>query len=778
MEQVINIGVREIVEFLMRGGSIDSRFGGADRALEGTRIHRRLQKSEGENYRPEVFLSAERPCGDFILRISGRADGVLVDPEGAMIDEIKSTAVPAELIEENLHPGYWAQAMCYGFMYCVENQLDSIRLRLTYYQIETDDIVRFVRFHTFAELEAFFDDMVARFRRWAELRRDWTEARDGSIKTMQFPYPSYRKGQRRLAVSVYKAIRDEKTLFVQAPTGIGKTISALFPAVKAIGEGIAEKIFYLTAKTITRQVAESACKDMSDSGLRLKIATLTAKDKICFLEKRECNPEACKYAKGHYDRVNEALYNILRNGDIFDRDAIERYAEENTLCPYELSLDIAEWCDCIIADYNYVFDPQVYLRRFFASGQKHDYVFLIDEAHNLTDRAREMFSAGLAKSAFLQTRRLLDKKDKLRKVLSNINSEMLAMRKECGTEEILKKPEPGSDFIKLLFVFAAECEEWMKQHRGSENEEKLLELYFEVLSFLKIFELYDERYITLIETDGTEVLARLFCLDPSKLLGERMSQGRASVLFSATLTPLEYFRNVLGGDPDSLVQRAPSPFPRENLCLLIYDRINTRYRNRENTLQEIADTIAATAGVKTGNYIAYFPSYAYMHAVYNVFRENYPDIRTTIQSADMKEHEREEFLEQFCIGNGETLVGFCVLGGIFSEGIDLCGEKLIGAIIIGVGLPQISPVMDMIREYYDNKNGMGFAYAYMYPGMNKVLQAAGRVIRSEEDRGVVVLIDDRFTTKVYRDLMPEHWQGYLQVHNIDQLRRIVSEFWQ
>lgn len=777
MEQVINIGVREIVEFLMRGGSIDTRFGGVDRALEGSRIHRKLQKSEGDDYSSEVFLSLERSCGEFVLRVSGRADGVIIDSEGAMIDEIKSTGVPTEMIEENLHPGYWAQAKCYGYMYCVENQLDRIRVRLTYYQIETDEIIRFVRTYTYDELENFYSDMVERFRKWAELRSDWSEVRDRSIKALQFPYPSYRKGQRRLAVSIYKTIRDEKMLFAQAPTGIGKTISSLFPAVKAIGEGIAERIFYLTAKTITRQVAENACKEMCDTGLRLKAVTLTAKDKICFLEKRECNPEACQYAKGHYDRVNEALYKMLRNEDLFDRATIERYAEKNTLCPYELSLDIAEWCDCIIADYNYVFDPKVYLRRFFAMGERRDYVFLIDEAHNLTDRAREMFSAGLSKMAFLQMRRPLDKKDKLRKILSSLNSEMLAMRKECGTDRTLKKQEPDSEFLKHLYTFIAECEKWMNQHPNSEHEEALLTLYFEVLSFIKISELYDERYTTLIETDGTEVIIRLLCLDPSKLLRDRMSQGRASVLFSATLTPLEYFCSVLGGNSDSMIQRVSSPFPRENFCLIVNDRISTRYRDRERTLPDIADTIAATVEVKTGNYIVYFPSYAYMKSVYSVFCEKYPHIKTMIQSANMNEQEREEFLERFSIGNDETLVGFCVLGGIYSEGIDLQGDRLIGVIVVGVGLPQIAPVTDIIREYYDKKNRMGYAFAYMYPGMNKVLQAAGRVIRSEDDRGVVVLIDDRFSTKAYRDLMPEHWHGYSHVRSIEQLQQIVSDFW-
>ena len=370
MDKVISIGVRELVEFLMRSGSIDTRFGGADRALEGSRIHRKLQKAEGDNYKPEVALSLDRPCGDFILRVSGRADGVLLDTDGAMVDEIKSTAAPLEMISEDLHPVYWAQAMCYAYMYCIGNKLDTIRVRLTYYQIETEDIVRYIRSYSIDELDAFYSDLVEGYRKWSELQRDWNDIRDTSIKALQFPYPEYRRGQRQMAVSVYKAIRDYRMLFAQAPTGIGKTISTIFPAVKAIGEGIAERIFYLTAKTITRQVAENACRERRNGGLRLKTVTLTAKDKICFLEERKCNPEDCPYANGHFDRVNDVLYQMLQSEDSFDRETIERYAKIHTLCPFELGLDLTVWSDCVIADYNYVFDPQVYLRRFLQRDRR------------------------------------------------------------------------------------------------------------------------------------------------------------------------------------------------------------------------------------------------------------------------------------------------------------------------------------------------------------------------------------------------------------------------
>jgi len=777
MQNIVSISVRDLVEFLMRGGNIDNRFGGFDRALEGTRIHRRLQKAEGENYQAEVFLSLERDCGDFTLVVEGRADGILSDENGVMIDEIKSTGMPLELIDEAANPVHWAQAMCYGYIYCARNLLDSVRIRLTYYQIETDEIKRFERSMSFDELEAFMTGLIERYRRWADVQSDWTRTRDASIRELEFPYPSYRRGQRQLAVAVYKTVRDGGRLFSQAPTGIGKTISTLFPAVKAVGEGHAGKIFYLTAKTITRQVAESACEEMRDKGLRMKSVTLTAKDKICFLERRECNPEACPYAKGHYDRVNDVLYTMLQNEDVYNREVIERYAREYNVCPFELGLDLTLWSDCIIADYNYVFNPQAYLRRFFGAGRTYDYIFLIDEAHNLVDRAREMFSASLVKSDFYQIYKQLGKKDKLRKALSRINKEMLAMRKECGDARFMKKREPYKDFYKQLLAFTSECEAWMKIHPGSPLEEQLLNLYFDVMAFIRISEFYDERYITLVETQKNDVSLRLYCLDPSYLLGERMKMGKAAALFSATLTPLDYFVSVLGGDEEAKRLELPSPFPRENLCLVINDRISTKYKDRENSLLPVAEMIAQTAGVKKGNYIAYFPSYAYMKAVYGVFCESYPNIRTTVQQSDMDESERESFLMQFDGDNEETLVGFCVLGGIYAEGIDLTGDRLIGTIIVGVGLPQINTVQDILREYYDGVNGKGFAYAYRYPGMNKVLQAAGRVIRGETDRGIVVLIDDRFTSPQYLALLPEHWRGFKRVSDSGELCRCLNTFW-
>lgn len=776
MQNTMTLPVRELVEFVLRGGSIDNRFGGVDRMAEGSRIHRKLQKAAGDGYQAEVPLSLESVWGDLRIKVEGRADGLYTDEEGLVVDEIKTTGAPLEMITEDFNRLHWAQAMCYAYILCTQRGLEAIRVRLTYYQVDTDEIKRFIRGFSAGELTEFYQDLLERYRRWGESRQSWTGIRDASIKATVFPFPQYRPGQRRLAEAVYRTARDGGRLFCEAPTGIGKTISTLFPAVKAIGEGEAEKIFYLTAKTITRQVAENACRVMREEGLRLRTVTLTAKDKICFLEQRNCNPDACPYADGHFDRVNDALWEMLEREDVFTREVVETYACRHRLCPFELALDLTLWSDCIIADYNYVFDPQVYLRRFF-SGGKSPFVFLIDEAHNLVDRAREMYSAGLQKSAFLQLSRTLDKKDKLRRSLGRINTAMVAMRKECGEAGFLKRKEPYLEFHKQLTRTAADCEEWMQRHPHAPQEEQLLTLYFDILTFLKIVELYDERYITWVQTKGSEVVLRLFCLDPSYLLSKAMERGKASVLFSATLTPLDYFISVLGGDENSKRLTLTSPFPQENLCLLVSDRISTKYKDRQDSLVPVADQIALTVSGKKGNYLAYFPSYAYLREVYQVFQERYPAVATIVQRSGMEEEEREAFLQRFQADAADTLVGFCVLGGIYAEGIDLRGERLIGTVIVGVGLPQIGPEQDMIRDYYDRRDGRGFDYAYRYPGMNKVLQAAGRVIRDESERGVVVLIDQRFTSSAYRPLLPQHWRHYAAVRDGRMLEERLRRFW-
>lgn len=777
MQQIIKLSVRRLVEFIMRYGSIDSRFTGLDRALEGSRIHRKLQKESGSNYTPEVTLSYKTQYEGIFYEIEGRADGIILQGETVIIDEIKTTAVPFIKIDENFNPLHWTQAFCYGFFYCYQNQLDHITIQLTYYNIDTDEIKKFQKKHTIEELELFFIDLMKEYQKWAVFYLDWTKKRNESINQLTFPFPQYRKGQRALAVAVYRSIEAEHKLYGEAPTGIGKTISVLFPAIKAMGQEKAEKIFYLTAKTITRIAAENAIASLRKQGIHLKSVTLTAKDKICFLEERLCMPENCKYADGHFDRINLAIFEALQSEDHFSKEVLEQLAEKYAVCPYELSLDISQWCDCIICDYNYVFHPQINLGRFFSDSKK-NYVFLIDEAHNLIDRARDMFSAELKKSRFSELKKILEKEEKkLISSISKINTAMVNMRKECQEQGFVVYKCKLEDYLSLLYRFTNACEQYLEQHKNEKIPADLLQVYFDTIAYLKIAEQYDEHYITFITTKNNEVWVRQLCLDPSLLLQEAMKRGKSSILFSATLTPIEYYLSILGGDATSKRILLPSPFAQEYMGLYIVNYISTRYKERTNSMQMLIRLIYETTKAKKGNYIVFFPSYQYMNEVFDEFISIYHEINVLIQQNTMTEMEREQFLEQFKEENPETLIAFCVLGGMFSEGIDLKGNRLIGTIIVGVGLPQINTEQNILRDYYNQINGMGYEFAYIYPGMNKVMQAAGRVIRDMNEKGIILLVDDRFSSKAYQKLFPAHWSHYKLLYNLEETKKEINSFW-
>lgn len=777
----ISLSVRELVEFVLRCGSIDSRFTGFDRALEGARIHRKLQKAAGEEYRAEVTLKATRVVDDITYRLDGRADGIFTEGDTVFIDEIKTTAAPAEQLTADFNLLHWAQAQCYAAFYSFDNNLDEIGVQLTYYQIDTDEIIRHRRVFSAQELETFLADALHRYTPWADMNASWRTVRNASIAPLAFPFPAYREGQYRLAGAVYKTIAASGRLFAAAPTGIGKTISTLFPALKAMGEQKGERIFYLTAKTITRAAAQHALdrlRETSGNTLRLKNVTLTAKDKVCFLEERECTPEACPYADGYYDRVNDALYSFLQKRDRFTREDIALFAKEHLLCPFEFSLDLTLFCDCIICDYNYLFDPVVSLKRFFEEGG--DFIFLVDEAHNLVDRARDMYSAGLNKSDFFAVKRELGKTPrKLATALTKLNNGFITLRHKAEEAEVQQHvtTEANQDFTKLLSHFTDAAQDWLDEHRDGPLHAEILQLYFDTRFYLRIFELYDEHFVTLVSLRGGEVRTELLCLDASAFLDASMALGRASVLFSATLTPADYFIQTLGGGESAKRTLLQSPFAADHFCLLAADTVSTKYADRERTLPQVTELIYTAISARCGNYMVFFPSYKYMRDAVELFRESYPDMPIAVQENGMDEAAREAFLEQFSADSTDTLAGFCVLGGVFSEGIDLVGDRLIGSIIVGVGLPQVNPVQDAVRDYYTKTLGSGFSYAYQYPGMNKVLQAAGRVIRTERDKGMVLLIDSRYSLPDYRALFPPHWAHCRRVGTARDVAQALGAFW-
>lgn len=771
--------IRQLVELIMRSGDIDSRFVSRDIMAEGARAHRFLQKNNRDlydDYKSEVALSGEYSHGGVCYILEGRADGIFGQDGKYTIEEIKTTTLPLNLIDEESNVTHWAQAKCYAYIFAQQKQLTEISVRLTYFNLDNNETKRFDRDFIFDDLQGFVGMLIEKYAVWSSFTSEWQSIRDDSIKKAEFPYPSYRKGQRELAVAAYRTITGKEKLFVQAPTGIGKTISVLFPSIKAIGEGKGSKIFYLTAKTITRQVAEEALGIMRSNGLRMKTLTLTAKEKLCFCEKAVCNPDNCEYAKGHYDRINEAILDTIASCDDLSRITIESYARQHQVCPFEFSLDLSLLADCIICDYNYVFDPRVYLRRFFGEGSG-EYIFLIDEAHNLVDRSREMFSAQVFKTGFSKIKKdYKGRKKTLDKVLNGINRYMIALRKQAEGLECLTIPKP-EELIDLVNKFTAACELMLKEDRQLGEDNAFLQLYFDCLGFMTVADFYDERYVTLVEADREDVMVRLFCLDPSFLLREAFKRGSAAIMFSATLTPLMYFREILGGSPEDKILSLDSPFARDNLCIMIADRISTKYKNRELSREGVVQLIGSFVSQQKGNYIIYFPSYRYMQDVYEDFVGTFPEIRVVMQGAVMSEPEREQFLLRFEENPETTHVAFCVLGGIFSEGIDLKGNRLIGAAVVSVGLPQLSYRQDIIRDYFSQRNGMGYEYAYMYPGMNKVLQAAGRVIRSEGDRGAILLIDERYSRRDYKKLYPKHWQKRIEIRDSETLKEVLQCFW-
>lgn len=750
----VRISVRPLVEYVFSSGSIDSGFRTAGAMHEGTRIHQQVQRTYREGDQKEVFLKAEIVHDGIMYRIEGRCDGLIQTDEGWMVDEIKSTSAGLDTLEGG-RTVHWAQAQVYAYIVAKEQKLGRIGVQLTYVDTSTGEERRFKRVCTSAELEQFVHGVVEAYAPYAALRLSNAVKRDESIRSLPFPFASYREGQRKLAGAVYGAVKEKRKLFAKAPTGIGKTMSTLFPTVKAIGEGLVQQMFYLTAKTITRTAAEQALGLMESRGLRLQALTITAKDKVCFQEETLCSKEACPYADGYYDRINSAVLDILANETLMTRQVLEQYARKHMVCPFEFSLDTAYAVDAVICDYNYIFDPRVSLKRLIEEQKKRT-VLLVDEAHNLVDRGREMFSAAIGKADFLQLKRDYKTANKaVAGAADAVNKYFIELKKACGDARQQLTKEAPEELVVLLERFVSEAERLLAA--GGEDRQLLLDTYFAAQNFIRTAKLYDSRYITYAEVQRSDVTIKMFCLDPSYLLSQADKGFRSAVFFSATLSPLSYYRDMLGADADDYSISVASPFRREQLDVRIKP-VSTRYRDRERTREELADSLYGLVSERRGNYMIFFPSYQYLQSVYEVFADKYPGVRTIVQGSGMGEEERERFLDAFDADNPETLAGFAVLGGIFSEGIDLQGDRLIGVAVVGVGLPQLGLERNLIKDYFNGEGKNGYDYAYVLPGMNKVLQAGGRLIRSEQDEGVLLLLDDRFLQPHYRELMPEEWK--------------------
>lgn len=775
----LHISVRNLVEFIFREGDIDNRSSramSADAMMEGTRIHRKIQGSMGKEYKAEVPLSLVVEGDLYELTVEGRADGIFTEDGKCFVDEIKGMYRRVELFEKPVFV-HRAQAMCYAYIFALQNNMETIGIQMTYCNLETEQTKYFREEFSFEEIKKWFDDLMEEYGKWATFQCEMKNQRQASIKELNFPF-EYRPGQKKLVSDVYRTIMRQKLLFMQAPTGVGKTISTIFPAVKAVGEELADRIFYLTAKTITATVAKETFALLEKNGYRAKTIQITAKEKLCPCDEMECNPVTCPYAKGHFDRVNDAVFDLLHRYEMIERDDILSQADRYTVCPFELCLDTASWCDNIICDYNYVFDPNVYLKRFFQEGIKGDYIFLIDEAHNMVERSRQMYSAQMYKEDFLTVKRIMKEHSRsIEKALEKCNKILLGMKRECENYTVYDTfGNMVFSFMRLMTVL----DEFLQKANEFQGKKDVMDFYFELRNFLNIYDLVDEHYVMYseLEADGRFML-KLFCVDPSLNIQKRLDKGKSAVFFSATFLPVNYYKSLLSTKKDNYAIYADSTFDSKKRLLAMATDVSTRYTRRSRSEYErIAGYINAVVTQKTGNYMVFFPSYKMMNDVADVYCEKYADeTELMLQKNNMSETEREEFLDRFSEESDRTLVAFGIMGGIFGEGIDLKNDRLIGAIVVGTGLPQISNERTILKDYYDAENGCGFDYAFRYPGINKVLQAAGRVIRTTEDTGVILLLDERFWQREYDLLYPREWSDRKPC-NIANVGKLVADFWE
>lgn len=795
----IELSVRELCAMALGGGDLE--YGGgralAERGRVGADIHRQIQSERGARYRAEVPLTNTTCYGELTYTVSGRADGIDLDEDGYTVEEIKT--MHSRAFSLPVPEIYMAQLRIYGYFFCMEKNLGGVNLRMTCVNIDNDKQKESVVYATREQLRDYYISLLSRIERWALLIEKRQREEKCALASLPFPYSEMRGGQEDMIRAVHRAAKRGERLFLQAPTGLGKTMSSLYPAVRACGEGLADRVFYLTAKASTRREAFGAVRRMVQNGAPLRAVVLTAREQICPFASAtsdgrslssHCNGVECEYAAGYYDRAGDAVYELLTSGRGYDRSRILQVAQKYKVCPYELSLDASEYCDVIIADYNYAFDPMVYLRRYFSPGAPCEgkNIFLVDEAHNLADRARDMYSVTLSCRVFEKLYAKVDRRDKmLNEALETVILAMRGMKKMC--RDSMSTDEEGNEcgyclshapltvFGEKLSWFSDQCTTWLRHHGEEEIAQSVRDLCYTVHEYMTIMDHYDEHYVTYVEVGGGNTLIHLLCLDPSGELNVLLNRAVSASLFSATLMPLSYFADVLGGGDSPRTMALPSPFDRDNFGLFLVDGVSTRYSQRRESVRHIAACIGAAVSGKKGNYIVYFPSYSYLEQVLAHFHALYPKVTTIVQKKGMRAAEREAFLDAFLADEDVLRVGFCVLGGSFSEGVDLPGSRLIGSIIVGVGLPGLSGERNILQEYYQNKSEMGYQYAYLYPGMNHVLQAAGRVIRTEADCGIVVLIDDRYATPEYCRLFPSHWIHAKNATNAKKLAELVADFW-
>lgn len=776
MVKTVHISAKEIAELLYGSGNITSDRLMMVRAEEGIQIHQFWQSQYTDNDQKEVVVAAEYRADDFLIDISGRIDGITIRDGEVILEEIKSTRMDLELIDETTTPAHLVQAKLYAYMYCFANNINKIIVRLTYITVQDHDVKMIDKSLTFKTLERYFIKTMTEYLDWVKVIDQHEEARMKSIAGLNFPFADYRSNQRELMGHVYRSIMDKDILYAIAPTGIGKTIAVLFSSLKTINVP-RQKIFYLTAKNDGKRVAIDTVDLLEKSGLVAKTCEITAKDSMCLLKERDCDPEVCKYAKGYYNRIYKAIDDIFRNESLLTKEKIITYGKHHRVCPFELSLDISNYCDIIIADYNYAFDPRAHLIRYF-EDTTYEPILLVDEAHNLVSRSREMYSATLTNETF-QTLLALTKgmkpspKAEINRILDyfgEVDLELLEV-------DFVRKYEVNAMLILQLKKLIRKFDQAFSDERKFPNKNLVTPLYFDLYQFVKINEYYNEQFVFLLEKAGSLTSVSIKCLNAAEfILDTAKNRSRSTVFFSATLDPIHYYKTLLTQGKGKDIKMMSS-FPQENLFLVAVDDVSTRYNDRDNSIDRIVKTIEILCSGKKGNYIVFFPSYVYMNRILDNLDLDSSEYDLIIQKREMSLRDRHETIDLFKTASDKTQVGFFVMGGVFGESIDLIGDQLSGVLIVGVGLPMIAPFNNVLKSHFDEEFSSGFDFAYTYPGINKVIQAVGRVIRSETDRGVAILLDDRFTTRRYLSLYPKEWNHLEVINDNNELEKKIRKFW-
>ena len=765
------IGVRDLAYFIHQSGDLTTEFFSNHDMLLGSRAHDYLQSQYGPNDKAEYYIKREISYLGKTYILDGYIDGILNEDEKIIIEEIKSTTKELDEITIDYHKEHLAQAKIYAYLYALENNMDVINIRLTYISVVDYDLKSFDMIAKFDDLEDFTLDTLEQYISWLNMLKTNQNDKIETLETIKFPFDSERPGQRKLMKATYKALTDDEILYCIAPTGIGKTMATMFSALKTLKEN--DKLFYLTAKGSGKNAPLDAIKILSNKGLKIKAIDITAKKKICNAKMGHCNPDECPFTKGYFEKLNQATREIFDKYDIFSEDVILEITNKYQMCAFEFSLYLSYFCDIVIADYNYAFDPSARLIRYFEDDSYKPKV-LVDEAHNLVDRSKDMYSAIINEIDIRTLRAKLNGyKPSIRNDCNKALEILDSYREYLTDKTTIIETSMNHDLNVILRNIFQKCDQIFEENKKIKDKDLALESYFKIMDFLNISEIYSETHRMIIKLTDDKISINYFCLDASKFILETIKQSiHGIVFFSATLYPIDYHANLITSGEGKYLE-LESPFDSNNLDIIINNKISTKYKNRIDSIDSIIETIEILTESKEGNYIIFFPSYAYMNMVIDQIIE--PSYEMIIQKNNLSEQEKNDIINKFKTSTN-TKVGFFVMGGVFSEGIDYIGDALSGVIIVGVGLPLICDENNLLKDYYELTYQNGFNYAYTYPGFNKVIQAVGRVIRDYNDRGVAILMDERFNYSEYQLLMPHHWQNRKNISNMYQLKKELKEF--